>query len=52
MGAATAGMTLHHTPTYAFWLNQVARWFALLTDKKLRRGARRSIQALQKDIRD
>jgi transposase len=45
-------MTLHHTPTYASWLNQVERWFALLTDKKLRRGAHRSIQALEKDIRD
>jgi len=28
------------------------RWFALLTDKKLRRGTYRSIQALEKDIRD
>jgi hypothetical protein len=28
------------------------RWFALLTDKKLRRGTHRSIQALEKDIRD
>jgi hypothetical protein len=40
------------TPTYAFWFNQVERWFALLTDTKLRRGAHRSIQALQNDIRD
>jgi transposase len=43
---------MHHTPTYASWLNQVERWFALLSDKKLRRGAHRSIQALEKDIRD
>ena len=43
---------MHHTPTYSSWLNQVERWFALLTDKKLRRGAHRSIQALEKDIRD
>jgi transposase len=43
---------MHHTPTYASWLNQVERWFALLTDKKLRRGTHRSIQALEKDIRD
>lgn len=34
------------------WLNQVERWFTLLTDNKLRRGAHRSIQALEKDIRD
>jgi transposase len=43
---------MHHTPTYASWLNQVERWFALLTDNKLRRGTHRSIQALEKDIRD
>jgi hypothetical protein len=28
----------HFTPTYSSWLNQVERWFALLTDKQLRRG--------------
>jgi transposase len=43
---------MHFTPTYASWLNQVERWFALLTDKKLRRGAHRSIYALEKDIRE
>jgi hypothetical protein len=30
----------------------IERWFALLADKKLRRAAHRSIQALEKDIRD
>ena len=43
---------MHHIPTYSSWLNQVERWFGLLTDQKLRRGAHRSIQALEKDIRD
>ncbi|GAB4710562.1 IS630 family transposase [Mycobacterium avium subsp. hominissuis] len=43
---------MHFTPTYSSWLNQVERWFALLTDKKLRRGVHRSIQALEKDIRN
>jgi transposase len=43
---------MHFTPTYSSWLNQVERWFALLTDKKLRRGAHRSVQALEKDIRE
>jgi transposase len=42
---------MHFTPTYSSWLNQVERWFGLLTDKQLRRGAHRSIQALEKDIR-
>src|SRR5215212_6397432 len=32
--------------------NQVERWFALLTDKQLRRGVHTSVYALEKDIRD
>ena len=43
---------LHFTPTYSSWLNQVERWFGLLTDKKLRRGTHTSVPALEKDIRD
>jgi len=43
---------MHFTPTYSSWLNQVERWFGLLTDQKIRRGVHRSIQALEKDIRD
>lgn len=42
---------LHHTPTYASWLNQVERWFAYLTADLLQRGDHRSVQALEKDIR-
>jgi len=33
---------LHFTPTGASWLNLVERWFALLTEKQLRRGVHRS----------
>ena len=43
---------LHFTPTGSSWLNQVERWFALLTDKLIRRGVHTSIQALENDIRD
>lgn len=43
---------LHFTPTGASWLNLVERWFAELTNKKLRRGAHRSVRELNKDIRD
>jgi transposase len=50
--AAHPRFHMHFTPTYSSWLNQVERWFGLLTDKKLRRSAHRSIQALEKDIRD
>ena len=43
---------MHYTPTYSSWINQVERWFAYLTDDLLRRGDHRSVQALEKDIRD
>lgn len=42
---------LHFTPTSASWLNLVERWFAGLTQKKLKRGVHRSVQALERDIR-
>ena len=33
---------VHFTPTSASWLNLVERWFALLTERQLRRGVHRS----------
>jgi transposase len=42
---------LHFTPTSASWLNLVERWFALLTDKQLRRGVHRSTNELEQAIR-
>jgi transposase len=41
----------HFTPTSSSWLNLVERWFGELTDKRIRRGVHRSVQALEKDIR-
>jgi transposase len=41
---------VHLTPTSSSWLNQVERFFALLTDKKIRRGVYRSVAALRADI--
>ena len=41
---------MHFTPTGASWLNQVERWFALLTQKQIRRGAHRSTRALEAAI--
>jgi transposase len=41
---------VHLTPTSSSWLNQVERFFALLTDKKIRRGIYRSVNALRTDI--
>src|SRR3954453_5968117 len=43
---------LHFTPTGASWLNLVERWFAELTNRKLRRGTHHSVRALNHDIRD
>jgi transposase len=42
---------VHFTPTGASWINQVERFFALITDKQIRRGTHRSTQALERDIR-
>jgi len=41
---------VHFTPTGSSWMNQVERWFGLLTDKLIRRGVHTSVQALEKDI--
>jgi len=40
----------HYTPTYSSWLNQVERWFAELTNKKLRRSTHHSVTELRADI--
>ncbi|MFD5973987.1 IS630 family transposase [Streptomyces bacillaris] len=42
---------LHFTPTGSSWLNLVERWFAELTNKRIRRGVHKTVQALEKDIR-
>jgi len=42
---------LHFTPTSASWMNLVERWFAELTNRKLRRSAHRSVTELEADIR-
>jgi transposase len=41
---------LHFTPTYSSWLNLVERWFAELTNRKLRRSAHRSVAELEADL--
>ena len=43
---------VHFTPTSSSWMNQVERWFGLLTDKLIRRGVHTSVQALENDIKD
>ncbi|MFC5200370.1 IS630 family transposase [Streptomyces kaempferi] len=42
---------VHFTPTGSSWMNQVERWFGLLTDRLIRRGVHTSVKALEQDIR-
>jgi transposase len=42
---------LHFTPTGTSWINLVERWFALLTEKQIRRGVFRSTRELETAIR-
>ncbi len=42
---------VHFTPTYSSWINQVERWFSLLTEKQLRRGSHTSTRQLEDAIR-
>jgi putative transposase len=40
----------HFTPTYSSWLNQVERWFGLVTEKAIRRGSFTSVKDLTEKI--
>jgi hypothetical protein len=44
---------VHYTPTYSSWINQVERWMVRVFGPKtlLRRSDRRSVHALENDIR-
>jgi hypothetical protein len=42
---------IHCTPTYASWLNQVERWFGLITQQAIRRGSFESVPDLVGHIR-
>ena len=43
---------LHFTPTYGSWINMVERWFAEITNKRIRRGIFRSVKELELAIRE
>jgi transposase len=49
--AAHPRFHLHFTPTSGSWLNLVERWFAELTNRKLRRSTHRSVAELEADVR-
>jgi transposase len=41
---------LHFIPTHSSWLNLVERWFALLTERQIKRAAHTSVRQLQEAI--
>ena len=43
---------LHFTPTYASWLNQVERWFGLITQRAIKRNSFRNVKHLVKTIEE
>jgi transposase len=43
---------VQYTPTYSSWLNQVGRWFGLITQQAIRRGSFRSVRELIRRIED
>jgi transposase len=43
---------VHFTPTSSSWLNQIERWFAEITRKRIRRGTFHSVRELIKAIKD
>jgi transposase len=50
--AAHPRFVLHCTPTSASWLNQVERFFAEITRRRIRRGTFTSVPNLEQAIRD
>lgn len=48
--AARPRYHLHFTPTYSSWLNQVERWFGLITQKAIRRGSFQNVRELVRRI--
>src|SRR6202012_3193127 len=43
---------LHFTPTGSSWLNQIERWFAKITEQRIRRGVFKSVDELIAAIDD
>jgi transposase len=43
---------VHYTPTYSSWLNQVERWFGLITQRAIRRGSFDSVPDLKRKINE
>lgn len=41
---------VHFTPTYSSWINLVESWFAILTNRRLRRSSFRSTRQLEREV--
>ena len=48
--AARPRWNIHYIPTYSSWLNQVERFFGIITDKAIRRDSFRSVSELVQKI--
>jgi transposase len=43
---------LHFTPTHSSWINQVERWFALISQRQIKRGSHHTVGELEGAIRE
>ena len=43
---------VHYTPTYASWINQVERWFGIITQQAIRRGSFSNVRELTRRINE
>jgi transposase len=50
--AKRPGWKLHFTPTHSSWLNQVERFFAKITNQRIRRGVFQSVADLAQTIKE
>lgn len=49
--AARPRYHMHFTPSYSSWLNQVERWFGIITQRAIRRGSFKSVKELVAKIK-
>ena len=52
LGSVPGRFMLHFTPTHSSWLNLVERWFAEITNKRIRRGSFTSVPELVAAIKE
>ena len=43
---------LHFTPTHSSWLNQIERWFALLSQRQIKRSSHHTVKELETAINE